>query len=312
MRAAILTEPGGTPVVVEDFEEPKPTAGGVIVEVATAGLGAWDVLGGQTLQLGLEYPSVVRGEGVGRTEDGRRVYFGEHPIGRSGAWAARALVDAEEVWDVPDDIEDRLAITMAIAATGAMVPLEQAEIKPGEHVLILGATGSLGQTALQLARYLGAGRVVGAGRSAEALARLIERGIADAVVQMGGDDDAAALIDAADGGFDVVLDTVYGWQFAPALKSTRFGARIMSIGIQAGFDAVVHLPDLFNRHHTCVGTGQAPAAERRATWERLLQISRDRNIDVDYAEYTLDRAPEAWAAMANSPHAKVIATIATS
>ena len=150
----------------------------------TAGLGGWDVLG--AYRLGVEFPCVVRGEGVGRTSDGRRVYFGERSVQPFGAWAERTLVPADEVWDVPDDVDDKTAISMGIAATGAIVPLERARIQHGENVLILGATGTLGQIALQLARRLGAGRVVGASRSAQALERLQSRGLADAVVPLGG------------------------------------------------------------------------------------------------------------------------------
>lgn len=309
MRAAVLTGPGTAPVVVTDFEEPRPSDGAVLIEVATAGLGAWDILGGETQRLGVDYPSVVRGEGVGRTEDGRRVYFGERPIGRFGAWAERTVVPAYEVWDVPDDIDDGLAITMGCAGTGALVPLEQAKIQQGENVLILGATGSLGQVALQLARHLGAGRVVGAARNAEALTRLSERGIADAVVQLGTDRDADALKEQAGEGFDVVLDVVYGQPFIAALKATRPGARVITIGIQAGRTATVDLADMLFRTHTCVGTGQRAPDDRHAIWNRLLNISREREITVDFARYTLDEAPQAWAAMAASPHAKVIASI---
>lgn len=102
-----------------------------------------------------------------------------------GAWAERTLVPAAEVWAVPDEVDDKTAISMGIAATGAIVPLEKAAIQKGEKVLILGATGTLGQIALQLARGMGAGKVVGAARSAEALAGLKSRGIADAVVTLG-------------------------------------------------------------------------------------------------------------------------------
>src|SRR5690606_19294877 len=101
----------------------------------TAGLGGWDVLG--AYRLGIQYPCVIRGEGVGRTEDGRRVYFGERSVLPFGAWAERTLVPAVEVWDVPDDIDDRTAIALGIAGTGALVPLEQAAIRPGERVLVL-------------------------------------------------------------------------------------------------------------------------------------------------------------------------------
>lgn len=279
----------------------------MLIDVDTAGLGGWDILG--AYRLGVQYPCVIRGEGVGRTLEGRRVYFGERSIAPFGAWAERTLVPAAEVWDVPDEVDDVLAITMGIAGTGALLPLEQACIQPGETVLILGATGTLGQIALQLARVLGAGRVVGAARDAAALRRLQERGLADAVVALGGIDDTAALKEAADDGFDVVLDGVCGKPLLAALKATRWDARILTIGTGAGREVTLDIADLLFRKLSCVGTGQRPPAERQAAWRRLLVLAREHDIRVDQAHYTLDTASLAWATQAGGPHAKITAAI---
>lgn len=306
MRAAVITERGAAPVI-RDFPAPQAREACILIDVDTAGLGGWDVLG--AYRLGVEYPCVIRGEGVGRAPDGRRVYFGERSVLPYGAWAEQTLVPTEEVWDVPDGVDDRTAIAMGIAATGALVPLEQANIKPGENVLILGATGTLGQIALQLARYLGAGRVVAAARNGTALARLAERGIADATVRLGGDDDVAALKAASGDGFDVVLDLVCGQPMLNALKATRWGARILTIGTGAGRQVNLDIADLLFRSLSCVGTGQRPPADRRAIWERLLVIAREQNIVVDYVDYSLDQAADAWAAQVDGPHAKITARI---
>ncbi|HQX06992.1 MAG TPA: zinc-binding dehydrogenase [Zoogloea sp.] len=306
MRAAVIKERGAAPEVC-NFESPRPQDGAVLIDVVTAGLGGWDVLG--AYRLGVEYPCVVRGEGVGRTADGRRVYFGERSVTPFGAWAERTLVPEAEVWDVPEHVDDRLAITMGIAGTGAFVPLEQARVQKGESVLILGATGTLGQLALQFARLMGAGRVVGAARSESALARLRERGLADDVVRLGAADDAAALKAAAGAGFDVVLDLVCGAPLVAALKATCWGARIMTVGIAAGRSIDLHMPDLLFRTLTCVGTGQRPPAERRATWETLLVLAKDQRVVVDHLDYTLEQAAQAWAAQSSGPHAKIFASI---
>jgi NADPH2:quinone reductase len=134
---------------------------------------------------------------------------------------------------------------------------------------------------------------------------------ADAVVQLGTPDDAAALRAEAGDGFDVVLDIVYGEPFLAALKATRFGARLMSIGAQAGATANIPLGDLLYRTHTCVGTGQRPPEERRAIWERLLEIARKEAISVPHVTYPLGQADQAWAAQVGSPHGKVFLDISS-
>ncbi|NWE54283.1 zinc-binding alcohol dehydrogenase family protein [Brevundimonas sp. P7753] len=307
MRAGVISGDGAAPVL-QDFPEPVPQDGCVLITVDTAGLGGWDVLG--AYRLGVQYPCVIRGEGVGRAEDGRRVYFGERSVAPWGAWAEKTLVPAAEVWDVPDDVDDRTAITMGIAGTGVLVPLEAANIQPGERVLILGATGVLGQIGLQLARNLGAGRVVAAARSHAGLDRLMERGLADAAVAMGGSDDVEKLKTASGGeGFDVVLDLVFGQPFLSAVKATKWGARLITIGTGAGRVVELNIGDLLFRTLTCIGTGQRPPADREAIWRRLLAMQEAQAIEVDYADHEFADLAEAWAAQVRGPHAKITARV---
>lgn len=307
MRAAVIAERGALPVTGE-FREPEAQPGAVLIHVDTAGLGGWDTLG--AYRLGVQYPCVIRGEGVGRRDcDGRRVYFGERSTPPFGAWAERTIVPADEVWEVPDDVDDKTAISMGIAATGSLVPMEQATIKKDENVLILGATGTLGQIALQLARRFGAGHVVGASRSEIALANLKSRGLADEVVRLGGEHDVEALKAVSKGGFDVVLDLVCGQPLLSALKATRWGARIMTVGTGAGRQINLDMADLLFRTLSVVGTGQRPPADRHAIWQRLLSMDRQQKFSIDYVEYTLDRATEAWTSQLKGPHAKITAVI---
>lgn len=306
MKAAVISGKGAVPHYGE-FREPEPRDGCVTIDVETAGLGGWDVLG--AYRLAVEYPCVIRGEGVGRAEDGRRVYFGERSIAPWGGWAERTIVPTAEVWEVPDAIDDDTAITMAIAGTGALVPLEKAAIQQGESVLVLGATGTLGQLGLQFARILGAGRVVGASRNLEALERLRARGIADATVTMDGSDDLAALKSEAGEGYDVVLDLVCGAPMVAALRATRWGARIVTVGTGAGAAINISAGDLLFRTLTVVGTGQRPAEEREQIWRRILDMTYENNITVDYAHYDLSRIAEAWAAQKIGVHAKITGRI---
>ena len=339
MRAALQYEPAGTPVL-EEFEDPVAEDGEVLIHLRTAAIGGQDVTG--AYQDGMRYPCVLRAEGVGFDDDGRRVYFGERSRLPFGAFAERTVVPAAEVWAVPDDITDELAITMGISGTGAYVPLrDAARIKQGDAVLILGATGAVGQLGCQIARHFGAERVVAAGRSAEALDELVERGIADGRAVLPRGDDAAAAaarhrekvehvyeegiasnegmlssgtdVDAlreqsGGDGYDVVLDILYGHHLTPALKATKHGARYVVIGAHGGMIAEVSAPDLLYRSLTSWGTGQAPPAEREQTWRELLELGRQ-GIDVSYKRFTFDQTADAYEAQRSSPHAKVTVTI---
>jgi NADPH:quinone reductase-like Zn-dependent oxidoreductase len=304
MRAAIVTEKA-TPARLGSFAEPQPGPGERLIHVLAGSIGPTDLMRANGFFGPMPYPYIPGGEGVGRLDSGERVYFGQS-VSPFGALAERTIVPQAEIWPLPDDIDDGLAIALGISGTGALLPLEEAHIQPGESVLVLGATGALGQIGLQLARLLGAGRVTGAARNAAALARLTAHGTAEATVQLGTGDDLAALKAEAGPGYNVVLDCIYGPPAEAAIRATAPGARIMSIGIQAGPTVTLSLRDLVFRSHIGVGTGQRPAAERRAAFERLLAYGQSERIKVDITSYGLNEAETAWTAQAQSPHAKVI------
>ena len=113
---------------------------------------------------------------------------------------------------------------------------------------------------------------------------------------------------AAGKGYNVVLDAIYGAPAEAALRATAPGARMMSIGVQAGLVMSVSLRDLVSRTHVGVGTGMRPAAERRAAFERLIDLARNGRVEVDVVSFTLDDALAAWDAQRSSPHGKIIVT----
>jgi NADPH:quinone reductase-like Zn-dependent oxidoreductase len=306
MRAAVLTALN-TPPVVREFDEPQARPGAHEITVSAGGGSPTELMRAAGLYGAFSPPSIVGGEGVGHLDDGSRVYFG-HSLGAYGAWAESTIVPDAEVWPIPDDVSDGQAIALGISGTGALIPLEEAKIQRGESVLVLGATGPVGQIALQVARRMGAAQIVAAARNLPALERLRTRGIADDIVQLGTGSDPQALKTAAGKGYDVVLDAIYGPPAEAALRATAPGARMMSIGVQAGFIMSVSLRDLVSRTHVGVGTGMRPAAERRAAFERLIDLARNGQIEVDIVSFTLDDALAAWEAQRSSPHAKIIVT----
>lgn len=305
MRAAIIGELGSEPAQ-GDFPPPQAAPGTSIVRVIAAGLQPTDIMRSKGMFNPPATPYVIGGEGVGLLPDGRRIYFGHSVAGYGSACEMTAVPD-EEIWPLPDDVSAEQAIALAISGTGALIPLQEAGIEAGETVLVLGATGPLGQIALQVARLLGAGRVIGAARSVDALSQLVDRGIADAVVQLGGDDDDGAL--RAAGPFDVVLDCVFGGPAQSALRAMAPGGRMMSIGVGAGMHLTVSLAELVNKSVHGVGTGQRPVAERRAAFDRLIAWHREGKLAVSIRSFALDDVAQAWALVKASSHGKVVLQI---
>lgn len=308
MRAANIAGDGSFSMT--DRAAPEAQPGSSLITVMAAGIGPSDLMRAKGLYGSANPPDYVPGgEGIGVLDDGRRVYFG-HSVSPFGAIAEKTLVPDAEIWPVPDDIEDAQAIALAISGTGALIPLEEAKIRPGEQVLVLGATGPVGQMALQIARILGAGRIVAAARSLEKLAAMKAAGLADDIVQIGESQDLAALkAGAAGAGYDVILDIIYGPPAEAAMRASAPGARMMSIGVQAGMTVSLSLRDLVFRSHVGVGTGQRPVAERRAAYDRLMAMARNDGLRADIVHFPFADAQKAWAAQAGSTYGKIVITM---
>ncbi len=303
MRAAILTAPATDPHVGA-FEDPAPAAGQAVVEVAAAGVNPIDIrlASGQLGQP--RTPAVVGLEGVGTLDDGRRVYFSSC-VRPYGSWAERTLIEPERAFPVPDGLDDELAVAIGISGIAAWIPVaHHADVQPGESVLVLGATGTVGRIAVQAAKLLGAGRVVGTARDADAL-REVERLGADATVPLHGDY-AAALEDAAGAGFDVVIDPLYGEPFEAALPAAAVGARLVTIGESAGPLARVPFRALQGRTHIGHANGMVAKELIRDAYAKLAEHAAAGRIAVEIERFPLERADEAWRAQQAGPGRKLV------
>lgn len=304
MRAAILTAPGTDPEL-QTFDDPTTDDGQAVIEVAAAGVNPVDLAIASGAMGEPPTPSVVGQEGIGRLPDGRRVYFNPS-VTPFGSWAERTLVDPGTTFDVPDGLADELAVTMGIAGLAAWLSLEHhARVQPGERVLVLGATGVVGKIAVQAAKVLQAGHVVAAGRNPDALEQARDLG-ADDLVQLGGDDDAKALREACDDGYDVVIDPVYGKAFAPALEASAQGARLVTLGQSAGPTAEVSFRALQSRTHIGHFNNATPLDVRRAAYAKLTHHAAAGDIRVDIERFGLDDATAAWKAQQEGPHHKLV------
>lgn len=299
MHAAVV-EQYGTPRFAA-FEEPVAGEGQVVVDVTAAGVNPVDVAkAAGTFYAGRDpLPFVAGGEGVGTLPDGRRVYF-DRPVSPFGSMAQRTLIGPESAIELPDALaDDGVAVALGIAGLAAWLPLAwRAELQPGETVLVLGATGVLGQIAVQGAKLLGAGRVVAAGRDAEGLARASALG-ADATVLLDGRDGeslTAAFRAAADGDVDVVIDPLWGAPAAAALGALGLHGRLIQIGQSAG--ATTALPSAAIRGRLAEIRGHtnflAPREVKVAAYRTMAEHAAAGRLTVAIEPIPLAEVAAAW------------------
>ena len=180
MKAAIVQGPNQTPVY-GDFAEPEPAAVSESrIRVSAAALSplARGRASGAHYSASHSFPFVAGVDGVGRLDDGRRVYF-LMPRAPYGAMAEEAVVPSTQFLPLPDGLDDITAAAIANPVMSSCAALtERAKLKAGETVLVNGATGAAGQLAVQIAKRLGAAKVIATGRNLKALreaARLARR-----------------------------------------------------------------------------------------------------------------------------------------
>lgn len=230
MKAAIVRGAGQTPIY-GDFGEPVPFAGETSITVTAAALShvVKSRASGTHYSSSGQFPFVVGIDGVGRLDDGRRVYF-VLPKAPHGSMAERTVVSSAQYVNLPDELDDVTAAAIANPGVSSWAAYtERAKLKAGETVLVNGATGTAGRLAVQIAKHLGAKRVIATGRNADALASLAALG-AEVTIPLV--ESEAALKDSfmqhfAEG-VDVVIDYLWG-------KSAEC---LLIAGAKAGADAV--------------------------------------------------------------------------
>jgi NADPH:quinone reductase-like Zn-dependent oxidoreductase len=223
--------------------------------------------------------------------------------------AQRALVDPASTYAVPDGVSDGVAVALGISGLAAWLALTwRAQLKPGEHVLVLGASGVLGQIAVQAAKLLGAARVVAAARSPEGLERCLEIG-ADTAVRLGEPADLpGALSQAAEGRIDVVLDPLFGEPFVAAVGAASFGARIVQIGAGAGAEATIPSAAIRGKMLVIMGHTNfaAPPQVKREAYARMADAAARGEIRVDVEALALEQVQDAWARLQAGSHRKIV------
>ncbi|MGD9735573.1 MAG: zinc-binding alcohol dehydrogenase family protein [Solirubrobacterales bacterium] len=309
MRAAVLTARGEPPAPAE-FEDPQPDGEDPVLEVLVAAVNPIDlaIAAGKVPARERAHPSVAGIEGVGEL-DGRRYYF-DTPIAPFGSIAERAPVERESLIEVPDDLDPGLAVSLGVAGFAAWLALTwRADLQPGEDVLVLGASGVVGQLAVQGARLLGAGEVVAAARDEASLERARHELGADAVVQLGGEGDLAErLREAVGGGYDVVIDPLWAEPALAALAALNRDGRLIAIGNSAGETLDLPGRDFRNRLGRIIGhtNFQAPREVKREAYAAMARHAAAGELTVPVEERPLDQVAAVWEEQATSPHHKLV------
>ena len=220
---------------------PVPNAGPdeVLVRVASAGVGVWDpfeLAGGFAEMFGTKakFPYVLgsdgagtvvaTGQGVRRLKEAQKVY-GFSDFNGNGFYAEYAAIKADKAAPIPHSLSIQEAGAMPVDAMTALRGVDDTlGLKPGESVLIFGASGGVGHLAVQLAKRMGA-RVFAAASCSDGVEFVRSLG-ADAVVDGHKDDVAAAAREFAPQGLDAALLTAGGDAAEKALAALRDGGRV--------------------------------------------------------------------------------------
>ena len=306
MNAAVVTE-FGQPPHYQPFDRPAPSGQEVLADVLAAGLHP-RVRSGAA---GVHYtssgtlPMIPGVDGVGLLPDGRLVYFAaDNDV--LGTMADKALVDPRRSVELPagTDVAE-VAAAMNPAMSSWVALRRRVSLQPGQSVLILGATGNAGAMAVQVAKRLGAGRVVGAGRDPGRLQALLPAG-ADDVVQLTDDADATgAALAAAAAETDIVIDYLWGrpsQQAITALLTARSDRSRLLDWIQIGSVAgpTIELPSaaLRSANFRLQGSGQGSVSPRAYVAElpSLVEEISAGTIAVQTRTVPLADVEQAWTA----------------
>jgi NADPH:quinone reductase len=319
VRAAIVDAPGLGPRVGA-VDMPPSALGTTLIEVSAAPLNPLDLLiaSGKFHSARHESAYVPGSECVGRViesgtfEVGSLVYAECHASPTNpGAFAHQVRVSDGDILPVPEGVSPIESAAIGNSGVAAYLSLvDVAGLRAGETVLVLGATGAVGQLAIQIAHLMGAGRVIGVARDGAALSKLASLG-ADAVVALReGEsvDELGVRMRRAAGSVDVVLDCLYGHPLEAALQVCAPHARVVNVGHSAGPVAAIPAGLLRGLQITLTGFAgvHVPLRDKRVALTWLWGALASGRISVAVNSIPLEDLPSAWSAQAASPHAKYV------
>jgi len=306
MRAAVVTVLGENPRYAEVPEPSAPGKDEVVVEVLAAALSPRV----RSQAAGTHYTStdglpLIPGiDGVGRLPDGTLVYF-LLPDTNKGAMAERVAIDLRRSVPLPKDVDPlRLAAVMNPAMASWVALRQRISFHRGQSVLIFGATGNAGRTAIQVAKHFGASEITAVGRGADRGDELMRLG-ATTFIPLDGDPDSVRVALAEAGqDVDVVLDLLWGQPTSDALRAivpnrTRDEQLLtwIQIGSVAGLESPIPSAALRAVNVCLIGSGQG-SVDSRSYREEIGELAKEvagGTFDTPVKAVPLRDVESAWA-----------------
>ena len=310
MRAVLVTRLDGPDAIeVNDVEE--PTGDGVVVEVHAAGAAFPDALLTRGLYQYRPLPPFVLGAeiaGVVRSApDDAHVRAGDRVVGLTmltGGMAEVAVLSPDRAFKLPDNVSFEAGAGLLFNDLTMYFALNvRGRLREGETVLVHGAAGGIGTSALRLAPVLGAARTIGVVSTEEKGQIATAAGATDVVLAEGFKDAVKELTNGR--GVDVVVDPVGGDRFTDSLRSLAPAGRLLVIGFTGGEIPTVKVNRLLLNNIDVVGVGWGAWAGTHPgalteQWTDLVKLLTSGKLSPPEPDvYPLDEAAAAVASLEN-------------
>jgi len=318
MRAAHVTRVGAAPEPVV-LSEPSAGDGEAIIAVTSAALNPVELRVAAGRMPGASVPYVPGLEGVGTVirsitlPEGTRVRF-ENDLpgfGKDGAIREIAVAEDAALIELPSSVDDTTAAAAGVVGVTAELAFRLAGMEGGERVAVLGATGGVGQIAVQLAAARGAASVVAVGRHRQGLDWLESNGATASVDLTRSSALPEALQEAAGGPLDIVVDPLWGAPAMGAIAALGDGGKLVTVGNTAGTDVELPLQAMRKARSSVIGlsSGWTPLSEKLDAYRFVLGQLSAGTVKMNLHVESLASITEAWALQERFPHTKIVVSL---
>ena len=309
IKAAVVTAFATGPQY-RDFEEPIPGEDEILINVTACALSNFTKAraSGKHPSYTVKPPFVTGFDGVGHLDDGQRVYF-SFPRAPFGGMAQRTVVKKGHCVAAPSGVSDATLAALVDPGFSAWTALKsRAHFVAGETVFVNGATGTAGSMAVQIAKHLGASKVIATGRNAAALARI--RGVGADVTLLLQDGELSpshAFCEQFDSGVDVVLDYLWGSSaerlLKAAAKAQRGPLRFVQIGAASSESLTLDARVLRHSSIEMLGcsVSNVPPKEITRSVVELIDAASLADFMIEVTVYPLERIEEVWSQESATP-----------